>query len=200
MDIESLLFSRPDASRTDISKGDVLVAEPLMQEGIFRRSVILILDADVSSGYMGLVLNHKTSLSMQDLIPKWEGGKRVPLFAGGPVDLERLFMLHTLGDVFKGCKEILPGIFVGANMDDVVEYVDSGGEVEGRMRFFLGYSGWQSNQLESELLGKSWALERHEPASALLQGTGNAYWRRQVARLGDSYRSWLIVPQDAAHN
>jgi putative transcriptional regulator len=66
-------------------------------------------------------------------------------------------MLHTLGDVFKGCKEILPGIFVGANMDDVVEYVDSGGEVEGRMRFFLGYSGWQSNQLESELLGKSWA-------------------------------------------
>ncbi len=85
-------------------------------------------------------------------------------------------------------------------MDDVVEYVDSGGEVEGRMRFFLGYSGWQSNQLESELLGKSWALERHEPASALLQGTGNAYWRRQVARLGDSYRSWLIVPQDAAHN
>ena len=200
MDIESLLFSRPDASRTDISKGDVLVAEPLMQEGIFRRSAILILDADVSSGYMGLVLNHKTSLSMQDLIPKWEGGKRVPLFAGGPVDLERLFMLHTLGDVFKGCKEFLPGIFVGANMDDVVEYVDSGGEVEGRMRFFLGYSGWQSNQLESELLGKSWALERHEPASALLQGTGNAYWRRQVARLGDSYRSWLIVPQDAAHN
>lgn len=95
MDIESLLFSRPDASRTDISKGDVLVAEPLMQEGIFRRSVILILDADVSSGYMGLVLNHKTSLSMQDLIPKWEGGKRVPLFAGGPVDLERLFMLHN---------------------------------------------------------------------------------------------------------
>lgn len=200
MNIETLLFSRPDAPRTNITQGDLLLAEPLMDEGIFRRSAVLILDADAAAGYMGLVMNHKTSLTLQDLIPKWERGRRVSVYAGGPVDLQRLFMLHTLGTLFKGSKEVLPGVFVGANMDDVVKYVDSGGETEGLMRFFLGYSGWDSNQLESELLRNSWAVGRHEDASMLLKGAGNGYWRRQVKRLGDSYRSWLLVPEDAAHN
>lgn len=199
LDLESLLFGS-GGQRTEIASGDVLIAEPFMEESIFKRSSILMLEADRARGYMGLVLNHQIPLSMRDLIPGWKFGELVPLFAGGPVDLDRLFMLHTLGDRFSGSRELFPGLYVGARIDDVVGYVEGGGEVDGCLRFFLGYSGWGTDQLENEVLHNTWAIGRHEDADVLLHGSGNEYWRRQVEHLGDDYRSWLTVPVDAALN
>lgn len=200
MDIESLLFGATGGQRTDIVAGDLLIAEPLMEESIFRRSVVMVLDADIKKGYMGLVLNHQTPLSMRDLIPDWTYGERIPLFAGGPVDLERLFVLHTMGDSFEGSREILPGLYIGAKIDEVVSYVNLGGEIDGRLRFFLGYSGWEANQLGNEVLHNTWAVGRYQKNADILSETGNDYWRREVERLGNGYRSWLTVPTDAMLN
>ncbi len=200
MDLESLLFSSTAGQRTDIKTGDLLIAEPLMSEVFFRMSTILILKSSQEKGTFGLVMNHELDLSLRDLIPDWISGERVKLFSGGPVDIERLFMLHTLGDRFKGSHMVAPGLYIGANVDDVIEYVDSGNPVDGRLRFFLGYSGWDANQLESEILRHSWGIGHMKSASELLEGSGDAYWRRQVENLGNNFRNWLMVPPDVTMN
>ncbi|MDE6532382.1 MAG: YqgE/AlgH family protein [Muribaculaceae bacterium] len=198
MNLEKLLYDyNPDI---EPERGSLLISEPMMEEEIFCRSVVMILDIDRGRGHLGLVMNKPTRLTLRSLMPSWESGGTVPLFCGGPVDNNRLFMLHTLGSMFEGSTEVIPGIYVGGRIESIVDYIEAGGEIEGKIRFFLGYSGWSRNQLEEEKRSHSWAVDLHPDASGLLTGEGNSYWRREVGRLGERYRSWLMVPQDPSYN
>ncbi len=200
-DLQSLLFGSSDGQNMEIKKGDLLISEPLMEESIFKRSVILMLTVSEKNGCMGLVLNHLIPYYLSDILPDIKFGKDIPLFAGGPVDLERLFILHTLGDsVFRGSQELLPGIYIGATLKDVVNYINEGGEIEGKLRFFLGYSGWNPNQLESEVLNNFWVVKSDSHSDNLFYGHGDRYWRREVKHLGRAYRSWLTIPSDSSMN
>ncbi len=199
MDIERLLFGGVTPAGVPEHRS-LLLAEPLMLEPYFRRSVVLLLEKDKAGGYLGLTLNKQAGLTMGDLVPGWERGRDVEVFSGGPVDEQRLFMLHTLPDVLPGSREILPGLYVGGDLEAISSYIEGGGSIEGKMRFFLGYSGWAPEQLEKEILGRSWAVgeavgPKMDDSTRLLDGRENEYWRREVARLGEDYRSWLVVPE-----
>lgn len=197
MDIKDLLFSgnRPIKAHS----GELLISEPLMVDSYFSRSVILVLDEPEDGGHFGLILNKSTEMTLQNLMPDWEAGSRIRVFCGGPVDLERMFLLHTLGERLGPAVEVLPGIYVGADLDKIIEYIDNGGQVEGNLRFFIGYCGWSPGQLAAEIERNTWAVNPH-PDSNLLCGRGDKYWRRQVEKLGDDYRSWLLVPSNPSFN
>lgn len=199
MDIENLLFGNITPG-TAPHRRSLLLAEPMLSEPYFRRSVVLILEKDRQGGYIGLTLNKETGILLSDLVPGWESAANIEVFSGGPVEENRLFMLHTLGqEVMPGSLEILPGLYVGGRLEDIRDYVEQGGDIEGKMRFFLGYSGWQADQLENEILGRSWvvadASRDSEDSRRLLAGRENDFWRREVGRLGEECRSWLVVPE-----
>lgn len=198
MNIESLIHKDP--SIINPRKGDLLIAEPLLDEPYFKRSVVLLLDEDENNGHLGLTLNKITPVTLQDLFPDWHAGMNIPVYSGGPVEADRLFMLHSLGDKFEGSMEVAPGIFVGAKLDDVIDYINSNQYTEGEIRFFLGYSGWTKDQLTTEILKNTWALNPNVSPHDMLIGNEDAYWRREVERLGEKYRSWLIVPSNPNYN
>lgn len=197
MDLQDLLFS----SLPNVSPhcGSLLIAEPLMDNSYFSRSAILVLDEPEDGGHFGLVLNKSTAMTLKDLMPDWEEGSRIPVFCGGPVDLERMFLLHTLGNTLGSCVEVIPGIYVGADLDKIIEYIENGGEVDGKLRFFLGYSGWSPGQLDAEIEAHTWAVNP-TPSRNLLEGSGDEYWRKEVEDLGQDYRSWLLIPSDPSLN
>lgn len=198
MDFDSIIFKDP--SIVNPEKGDLLIAEPLLAEPYFKRSVVLLLDEDMNKGHIGLTLNKITPVTLQDLFPDWKAGKNVPVFSGGPVEADRLFMLHSLGDEFDGSVEVCPGLYVGARLDDIIDYVNNTPHIDGSLRFFLGYSGWAKGQLTSEILNNTWALNPKPDRLDMLSGSEDMYWRREVGRLGEKYRSWLVVPSDPALN
>ena len=197
MDIKDLLFSgnRPIKAHS----GELLISEPLMVDSYFSRSVILVLDEPEDGGHFGLILNKAMEMNLQNLMPDWEAGSRIRVFCGGPVDLERMFLLHTLGECLGPAVEVLPGIYVGADLDKIIEYIDNGGQVEGKLRFFIGYCGWSPGQLAAEIERNTWAVNPH-PDSNLLSGRGDKYWRKQVEQLGEDYRGWLLVPSNPSLN
>lgn len=184
----------------DPQKGDMLLASPMLKEPYFKRSAVLIMDEGADGGHLGLTLNVGTPVTLQDIFPEWKAGKKVRVYSGGPVETDRLFMLHTLGDKFDGAMEIVPGIYVGANLEDVIKYIESTEYVEGQIRFFLGYSGWSKDQLAGEIEEGSWALNRNCDFQDALIGKGNDYWIREVKKMGEKYRSWCIIPQDPELN
>ncbi len=198
MDLESIIYKDPTI--VNPQKGDLLIAEPLLDEPYFKRSVILLLDEDNNQGHIGLALNKITPVSLQDLFPDWKAGAEVPVYSGGPVEADRLFMLHTMGDRFEGSMEVSPGLYVGAKLDDIIDYINNNGNTEGNIRFFLGYSGWSKGQLTSEILKNTWALNPNPGHTDVLTGAEDLYWRREVRRLGEKYRSWLLVPSNPAFN
>jgi putative transcriptional regulator len=198
MDLESIIYKDPTI--VNPQKGDLLIAEPLLNEPYFKRSVILLLDEDNNQGHIGLALNKITPVSLQDLFPDWKAGAEVPVYSGGPVEADRLFMLHTMGDRFEGSMEVSPGLYVGAKLDDIIDYINNNRYADGNIRFFLGYSGWSRGQLTSEILKNTWALNPNPGHTDVLTGAEDLYWRREVRRLGEKYRSWLLVPSNPAFN
>ncbi len=198
MDLESIIYKNPTI--VNPQKGDLLIAEPLLDEPYFKRSVILLLDEDNNQGHIGLALNKITPVSLQDLFPDWKAGAEVPVYSGGPVEADRLFMLDTMGDRFEGSMEVSPGLYVGAKLDDIIDYINNNRYADGNIRFFLGYSGWSRGQLTSEILKNTWALNPNPGHTDVLTGAEDLYWRREVRRLGEKYRSWLLVPSNPAFN
>lgn len=198
MDLKDILFSALPAATPHM--GSLLISEPLIEDKYFSRSAILVLDEPEGGGHFGLILNKPTEMTLKDLMPEWEEGVKVPIFCGGPVDLQRMFLLHTLGETLGSNTEILPGLYVGADLDKIIDYIEDGGEVDGKLRFFLGYCGWSPGQLAAEINGRTWAVNALPQSENLLLGEGNTYWSREVKDLGEDCRSWLIVPTDPSLN
>lgn len=198
MDLKDLLFT--DLPISTPHCGSLLISEPLMEDTYFGRSVILVLDEPEDGGHFGLILNKPTEMTLKDLMPEWKEGKRVPIYCGGPVDLKRMFLLHTLGSALGPCTEVVPGIYVGADLDKIIDYIDNGGEIDGKLRFFLGYCGWSPGQLSGEINAKTWAVNTLPDSPNLLSGEGVEYWTKEVKDLGHDYRGWLLIPLDPSLN
>ena len=198
MDLKDLLFT--DLPISTPHCGSLLISEPLMEDTYFGRSVILVLDEPEDGGHFGLILNKPTEMTLKDLMPEWKEGKRVPIYCGGPVDLKRMFLLHTLGSALGPCTEVVPGIYVGADLDKIIDYIDNGGEIDGKLRFFLGYCGWSPGQLSGEISAKTWAVNTLPDSPNLLSGEGVEYWTKEVKDLGHDYRGWLLIPLDPSLN
>lgn len=180
--------------------GMLLVASPKLREAYFRDSVVLILEHDASMGFIGLTLNKETKLTLSDLIDKDFSGAVIPIFRGGPVDEDRLFMLHTLGRELDSHLQCVPGLWVGGELEKLAEYLEVNNRSEGMIRFFLGYSGWEKDQLEEEIEQGYWGVLPAFPAQELISGTGKKFWRKAVAALGDGFKNWLLMPDDPRDN
>ncbi|MDE5552171.1 MAG: YqgE/AlgH family protein, partial [Muribaculaceae bacterium] len=160
-----------------IHKGDVLVSSPLLTDPNFNRSVVLILDRDTDKGYIGLILNRQLDLTIQELLDIKNSKIETPVFNGGPVDLQRLFWLHTMGpDIIKGAAEVMPGIYIGGNFEDLQTYVEnSGTKSEGHFRLYLGYSGWTKGQLEKEIEMGAWQVNGLVGPAGVMSGGGGTF-------------------------
>lgn len=150
---------------------------------------------------MGVVLNRQISSTLKDLIPDITRKDDVPVFCGGPVSCDRLYFLHTLGsDIIPRAQLIKNGLWIGGDFDAVKQYVNAGYPIDGQIRFFVGYSGWDAGQLESELKNNVWAVTDFTSAESLLEGKEDAVWHNVVRGLGDDFRTWLLHPQNVRSN
>lgn len=198
MDLDSILHK--DIREVHPRGGQLLLSEPLMADHNFSRSAVMLLEQDSTGGHIGLMLNKGPVCQLNQLIEGLPAEITIPIFKGGPVELDRLFMLHRLGNIFSNSMEIAPGLYVGGTEDEVIGYIISHGGAVGDIRFFIGYSGWGAGQLTSEIIKNYWALNTDPDTSELLSGSGDAFWRREVEKLGPDYRSWLIVPENPSLN
>lgn len=195
----------PTSNDAPVSSGAILVSEPFLTEPYFNHSVIMIVDGSRDEETMGVVLNNESDHCLKELVRGVEVDDKIPVFCGGPLGLDRLYTLHTLGDVIPGSQQVgLTGLYIGGDFNAIVNYVNSGYPIEGHIRFFVGYSGWSARQLGDELDKHVWVVTDVAAATGtaaeLLTGSDNSYWHRVINRLGDSYRSWRLFPKDVRHN
>lgn len=186
-------------------QGSLLVAEPFLQESYFNHAVVTLVSYDRKDGALGLVMNNITDFKMPDLLPqidRTEETEKIEVFLGGPVADDRLFYIHTLGpEVISDAAPVGGGLYVGGKFEDVVNYVNSGYPTDGRIRFFVGYSGWVPGQLEEEIGNNVWAVtDLPQDPSDMLSGADDPYWHRIVKNMGLKYRSWLYHPRDIHSN
>ena len=196
-DIFNLLDDQPMPAR-----GSLLVAKPTVQDFMFNRTVIAVVDHDSENGTMGLIANKLSGFMVHDVLPDVASlDLEIPLYVGGPVHTDMLFFLHTLGEqVIPESLKIGRGLYFGGDYEAMKQYLAEGNPVEGKVKFIIGYSGWEAKQLEGEIERHDWAVLKQMTPAEVLADQEEEMWRQAVARFGDKYRLWQNWPRDVHQN
>jgi putative transcriptional regulator len=72
--------------------------------------------------------------------------------------------------------------------------------VKKNIRFFLGYTGWDSEQLETEMLSNSWILTRNIYENKILGKASVHFWKEKIIELGGEYLIWSNAPENPILN
>ena len=191
MNIDSDIF-KIQSNNVLPSRGRILISEPFLRDATFGRSVILLVD-HTDEGSMGLVINKQLPLFLNDIIMEFKYLDEIPLYKGGPIATDTLFYLHTLSDI-PGSISISKGLYLNGDFDALKKHILQGNEINGKVRFFLGYSGWECEQLIQEIKENTWIIAKEDP-SYLLDGEVKDMWKTALGKLGSKYETWSRFPQ-----
>ena len=175
------------------SRGKVLISEPFLYDEMFGRSVILLVDHS-TDGTMGLVLNKPLPLSLNDVLKEFKDISNIPIYKGGPLRTDTLFYLHTLKDV-EDSLQIGKGVYLNGDFDAIRRYILQGNDIDGKIRFFLGYSGWEHDQLCQEIEENTWLIGSTSIASLMNEKGSAELWKNVLGQLGGKYEIWSRFPQ-----
>ncbi len=172
----------------------LLVATPLIGDGNFERTVVLLLE-HTAEGAVGLVLNRPSSLVIAELLTGWETVPGV-LYSGGPVSPESLIGLSR---EWPGCAESGWTRLIG----DVgcLNLSLEGEELAERpgLRLFFGYAGWGADQLEGELATGAWFVVEPEPSDVLTEDP-EGLWEAVLERQHTEVSWFWNYPDDLRAN
>lgn len=179
-------------------KGNLLIAEPSISGDLsFNRSVVLIADHSKEDS-IGFILNKPLEYSIKDLVPDIQADFKV--YNGGPVEQDNLYFIHKIPHLIPDSIEISLGIFWGGDFTKVSELIEKGEVKENDIRFFLGYSGWQSNQLEEELKTNSWIVTENIYEKSIIEKDYKFFWKEKMLELGGKYSIWSNAPENPNYN
>ena len=175
-------------------QGGLLISAPFLRDYHFSRTVVLVVEHN-DEGSMGIVLNKSFSnlMTLNELVPALEFLPPIPIYKGGPVGRETLFYLHTLSHL----KDALPignGLYLNGDFEQMQKYILSGAPTQGVVRFFMGYAGWQKDQLVKEIEENTWVVS-NESHVDLLNMYMRDLWQESLCDLGGKYAIWSGYPK-----
>jgi len=179
-------------------KGKLLIAEPTLTGDVsFNRSVVLLAEHN-DEGSVGFILNKPLNYDISDLIEDINVPFQV--FNGGPVEQDNLYFIHKVPHLIDNSIEISNGIFWGGDFEKTIVLINQKVITDTDIRFFLGYSGWSSLQLDQELDSKSWIVVKNKYESNIIQKSTIAFWKEKMLELGGDYLLWSNAPENPSLN
>jgi putative transcriptional regulator len=170
--------------------GALLLAQPVLDDPNFTRTVILLLAHDDAEGSMGLVINRPGSMlhsPERSPLVEWIStsvGPRVE-FIGGPVEESSFICLaQDLGSL--------------SNVTSM-DMMSDDPNASSTHRVFQGYSGWGPGQLSYELTENAWWVLASEPNDAF-DNDPFTLWSRVLARQTTELRKLADYPADPTVN
>jgi len=145
-------------------KNNFLIATEKMNDNRFEKTVIAMLEND-EDGAWGLVINKPMgsiplamlidpSLSTSEEREKLYE-KNILIFWGGPVEVKKIFVLHSSEYQSESTKNY-GGISISQDNNILFDIAEDRGPEKSLI--ILGYSGWGSGQLEGEMERDHWIL------------------------------------------
>lgn len=175
-----------------IQAGDLLIAEPFMDDLPFRRTVVLIVSHDDAEGTVGFVLNKSLNLPVSSVLKRM-GEFAAPVGFGGPMDTDTVHYLHTKADLIQQSIPVTQGIYWGGNFEQVQFCAQHELLTETEIRFVIGYAGWAAGQLAEELENKYWIQTQAYP-NYIFNTPEDTLWKRCLEDMGGTYSVLAQMP------
>ena len=183
--------------------GQFLLSEPFLTDPWFGRKTVFLCDHD-RDGTVGIVLDNGTGRRLKEVLPESEAwGIDHEVFLGGPVHDDSLFFLHTFGDEVANAMPVLPGLWLGGDLDGIRALLTRPVPSKGSIRFFIGYSGWAAGQLEAEMERHSWYVHDAPLAdkmSIVMDTDPGELWKRLLGNKGPGVSKVPGLPTDPSLN
>jgi len=171
--------------------GSLLLAHPALRDPNFRKTVVLM-SVHGKEGAMGVVLNRPLGKSLGMLNGSFAYGPlaEVPVFSGGPVQLEQLILVawQSQDSGFR--------LHFGIDPEKASEL-----SLDGRttLRAYVGYAGWEAGQLENEMKQHTWLVAPMSPSLLEIQ-PDMGLWRAMVGEMGPEWRLLAHEPDNPSDN
>jgi len=148
-------------------KNHFLIAMPQMLDPYFEKTVTLICDHN-EDGAMGIIINRPIEMQFSEILDQLEmpisdynnDCLEQPILMGGPVAQENGLILHAgeknVKDTWASTLRISENIYLTTSQD--ILSATAAGHGPNQQQFALGYSGWDSGQLEEEIKSNSWLI------------------------------------------
>lgn len=137
----------------------LLIAMPSLVDPNFAQTVTLICE-HTDKGALGIVLNKPLPMKLSEVLsqmklePTTDEIGAQPVLRGGPVHTDRGFVLHRPGGEWDSTHKVSELIQVTTSRDVLAAMARGEGPTDAFIA--LGYAGWDSGQLEKELLENAW--------------------------------------------
>lgn len=178
-------------------KGRLLVSKPFLDDPYFKRTVILLCDHN-EEGSFGFVLNKYVDLDLSDIKLNIPGvGEKLAI--GGPVENKNVYYLHRYGSEMPGSAHISGDLYMGGMFDDLKVLMASPEFDKNKVRFFIGYSGWTTDQLLEELNSESWYVADCDP-ELVMNTEMDDLWGEVLRKMGGDYANLANFPSDPKMN
>lgn len=167
-------------------KGQFLIAMPGLADPNFSGTVICMCE-HTNQGGIGLVVNRiYPSICGQDIFSELKieydiNTKPLPVYYGGPVHINEIFILHGPPFNWAACAMISKDLAM-SNTRDILEAIAAGRGPESFM-IILGCSGWGQNQVEAEIKENVW-LSSPVSEEIIFDTPLNEKWDKAVGKMG----------------
>ena len=173
-------------------KGRLLISDPTIEDPNFKRTVILLTEHN-DSETIGFIINQATKVKLNQILsdfPKFD----TPVYIGGPVEKNTLHFIHRLGEKIDKSTALGNGVFWSGNFETLKELIEMKQIKKDDIRFFIGYAGWGSGQLEHELKEQSWFVTKNN--AELVFSNNQKLWRDYIKKMDDDYAIWSNMIDD----
>ncbi len=184
---------KPDQSHL---AGQLLVAMPSLTDMFFERAVVYLC-SHAAEGAVGLVVNRPADSPrfdkiLNDLnIEGTDAAEKVPIHMGGPVELNRGYVLHTDDLKYENSQRVGNSILLTSSVDVLREIASGAGPRRALVLF--GYAGWGPGQLDHEIMQNSW-LNVAADEDLVFSADHSAKWERAIGGIGDTASGQPVDP------
>ena len=175
----------------------LLIADPFLKDPNFMRTVVYICRHS-DEGSFGFVLNKIFNQTLDELITGLDGIE-MPVYYGGPVQTDTVHYIHQYPELIPECYKISSDIYWGGDFETVKALLKTNQIDHEKIKFFIGYSGWEKGQLEIELTEKSW-LTATATQKIVFDTASDIVWKESLKHLGGKYEMLINFPIDPQLN
>lgn len=181
-----------------LGPGKLLVASRELGDPNFAQTVILLVHYD-TDGVVGLMVNRRTNLPISRVFTELKTAKDVsdPVYLGGPVETPTVFALlrsknklenseHVFGDIYWISAKAVLEKTVSSHPDPSVFHV------------YLGYAGWTTDQLRSEVRLGGWFIFQGDNKT-IFNANPDSLWRQMIKKTDLDMAGWHRRPELSAH-
>jgi putative transcriptional regulator len=179
--------SDPKPDRSSL-QGQLLIASPDMSDPRFQRTVLVMIRHG-ADGAMGVVINRpageQTMARLLEALGESSDGATgtVPIYLGGPVELDRGLVLHSDDYRRDATRDVATGIAMTATPEIFRDIARKAGPKKYLLAF--GYAGWAPGQLENEMMHNGWFTAPLDPKLVFDEDRGSVWDKAMQRRTRD---------------